>query len=180
MPRRHRRAYHKAGHAVMAVRYGIHIERVGLRRSPEQLTTSIFQSADEYCPLRMGRATDERRLENYLFFLLAGSIAEMLAIEHHHHLVRCPAFQNHFRDRCYEILWARPDVHNDLAFYYFSFWGRELAPFEVPRMNVFYWGQVLRRVEEPETWQRIEQVAQQLIQCEVLDQSGILAAMEGQ
>ena len=51
MQKNHRLAYHEAGHAVLAARFEIGIERVAIKRLPGKLTCSIYQSAMDYCPL---------------------------------------------------------------------------------------------------------------------------------
>src|ERR1700743_2204020 len=87
MQKNHRLAYHEAGHAVLAARFEIGIERVAIKRVPGRLTRSIYQSAMDYCPLRVGRVPDplvELRLEKYMDFLHAGSVADLLGLEQYH------------------------------------------------------------------------------------------------
>jgi len=163
----------------MAAEHGIRIQRVSLRPVPGARTGSVYQSASDYCQLQVGRQADERSLDRYVSFLIAGSVAEMLAVEHRHEFTNRIATQNRFRNRWYQVTWSQPEVHLDFAYYYLAVWGPELVHFELERHQQFHWKHTLYAVEKPDFWQRIERVAPRLIAGEVLDQSAVLAAIHG-
>ena len=176
MPRDHRRAYHEAGHAALAARHEIAIQRVALNRLPGRMSSSTFQSALDYCPLHVGRVIDESRLDKYISFLLAGSATEMLAMEYYHEFTGRDATQDRFRQRWYQLAWARPELHLDLAYYYMIVWGS--APLNhIGRWKLSCWRTALSMVCHRQVWQAIEQVAQRLIAGEVLQQEDITAAL---
>jgi hypothetical protein len=84
MPKNQRRAYHEAGHAILAAQYKIGIQRVAIKQLPGKLNRSIFQTAADYCTLRVGHFVDDDiRLERFISFLMAGTAADMLALENY-------------------------------------------------------------------------------------------------
>ncbi len=86
MPMHLRRAFHEAGHAYAAYHYNVGIEHVSLTAPAAGALYSRFQRIESYCRLVPGFPANLVKLEQFIIFLLAGSVAEMLAIERHFQL----------------------------------------------------------------------------------------------
>jgi hypothetical protein len=110
-------------------------------------------------------------------FLVAGSTAEMLALERYHEFTGRIATRKRFRNHWHDAAWSRPEVHLDQAFYYLAIWGSEYLDY-LDRWRLFIWQRALSDLEKPHIWQRIERVAQRLMAGEVLDQAAVMAAIQ--
>ena len=131
----------------------------------------------DYCPLRVGKVPDplvELRLEKYIDFLFASSVADMLALEEYHGY--SPEVQKRFRRHWFKAIWSRPEIHLDWAYYYTTVWGFALLQ-EPRRWQLSYWQSTLSRFDQSHLWQAVEHVAERLLAGEVLSQTDIIGAL---
>jgi hypothetical protein len=177
MPKEYRRAYQQAGHALMAAKYQIGISRVTLKRLPGRITRSTFQSAVEYCSLQVGQfVNDDLKLDQYLSFLMAGTAADMLALEHYHGYKNRPSVQDRFREQWYKAIWERPSLRLNEAYCLIVAWSYTSPP-EIWRHQLNCWHNAVLNLSFRSTWAAVEEVAQRLLAGEVLDQAAVVAVI---
>jgi hypothetical protein len=177
MPRKHRWAYHEAGHAILAAQYKIEIQRVSIRQIPGKLNRSIFQTAADYCSLRIGHfVDDDLRLERYVSFLMGGCAADMLALEIHRGYKNRPSLQDRFREHWYKSIWERPGIDLDKAYSLIVGW-TYTSPADLWRYRLNLWRHTVLNLSYELAWEAVEEVAQRLLAGEVLDQTAVVASL---
>jgi hypothetical protein len=176
-PMRTRRAFHEAGHAAMAKHFDIEFYRVLL--TARTTTSRCYQTAADYCRLIPGRPVDLSKLDQYVVFLMSGSVSEMIAIERYHDIRPASARQTRFRAHWYQTAWLQPEWHLDLAYYCAAFWTPNRAAWEIPKQLKSLWLRTCRLVQDRTRWPNIERIAAALMERKVLDAGQLLSAIEG-
>ena len=77
---------------------------------------------ESYCRLTPGVPADLVKLEQFIIFLLAGSVAEMVAIEPGYQLTPQSTTQRRFRQKWFIDAWDNPEPRVDAAYFAIVAW----------------------------------------------------------
>jgi hypothetical protein len=168
LPLANRRALHEAGHAVVAHHYGIAVHNMSLSVTSGRPALSEFQRIEDYCRLQVGQPVDLAKVDQYLVFLMAGSVSEMIAIEKYHGLVARPSGQIQFRRQWYTQVWLNPERHLDLAYFTIVAWSPARWGFDFEKQRRALRERTCQLVQNPATWSRIERVSSLLLEGRML------------
>lgn len=178
MEPRERLSYEEAGRAVIACHFRIGCERVVLASEPDGEPVSVYRRLETFCPLIVGRHVELEKLEPYVRFLMAGTIALQIRCENHLEIPADSLRQRRFRARWYQVAWREPARQLDLAYYYLAAW----FPNWDFRRRADYrrrlWIKTGELLETPHYWYAVGEVAWRLRQGETLDEAAVTKALK--
>ena len=180
MPVQMRRAFHEAGHAYAAYHYNIGIEQISLSAPAAGAICSRFQRMESYCRLLPGFPANLVRLEQFIIFLLAGSVAEMLAIERHYQRVPQSTTQRRFRERWFTNAWDNPEPRVDAAYFAIVAWMPAVNAYDIAKERRL-WTRACELLEGGDRWTGVDHIARSIAgrrRTNQLENRALAAGME--
>jgi hypothetical protein len=138
---------------------------------------SVYRRLDEFCPLAQGRQAELAKLDGYLRFLMAGTIAHQIRGEGYLEIVPKSTTHRRFRARWYEAAWKNPERRLDLAYYYLVAWYPNWGVHQLRKEQFDIWRKTCAFLESPEIWRAVEQIAGWLSEGEILHEADIAQAL---
>jgi hypothetical protein len=174
-----RLAYREAGHAVVASHFEIPFVHVGLSMSFPTCSVSRFSSLEEYCQVTPGQSADLRKVDQYIEFLLAGTVADLIHSEHHWEIYAKTPRQRRFRARWFSAVWDAADAKVDMAYCAIFSWLPTRWPYDIDKERRQFWKKTRELLERPLMWQAIETVVSRLQDGELMIESDLQEILAG-